>query len=136
MWGLFVVRFAMAMPLQDKITNWLAALLTGQPPPSNIVAFNIGLYETPDGYCAYLSGATKFDASSDDWALEDAYSPSYREFLLPNNQLQVSSWQEALSQVHAALKAALSHSPLSNSVLAHAHAVTVGFDDGDLERVA
>jgi hypothetical protein len=124
------------MPLHDQITNWLAALLIGQPPPPDIVAFNVGLYETPDGYCAYLSGATKFDASSDDWALEDAYSPSQREFLLPNDQLQISSWQDALSQVHAALKVALSLSPLSNSALAHAQAVTVGFDDGDLERVA
>ena len=126
----------MAMPLQDQITNWLAALLTSQPPPSNIVAFNIGLYETPAGYSAYLSGATKFDASSDDWALEDAYSPSQREFPLPNDQLQISNWQDALSQVHAALKLALSRSPLSNSALARAQAVTIGFDDGDLERVA
>jgi len=124
------------MPLNEQISNWLAVLLADQPPPSNIVAFNVGLYETPDGYCAYLSGATKFDASSDDWALEDAYSPNEREFVLPSIQLQISNWQDALSQVHRALKLALSRSPLNNSALARAQAVTVGFDDGDLERVA
>jgi len=123
------------MSLDAQLSNWLGQLLAAQPPPSNIVAFNIGLFETPDGYCAYLSGATRFDASSDNWALEDAYSPSQREFPLPQSLYSFSSWQDALSQVHGALKRALGHAPIKQSPLLHAQAVTVGFDDGDLERV-
>jgi len=124
------------LPLDAQISSWLGQLLAEQPPPSNIVAFNVGLFETPDGYCAYLSGATWFDASSDDWALEDAYSPSQREFPLPNSLYPFSGWQDALSQVQAALKRALGHTPLMQSPLVRAKAVTVGFDDGDLEGVA
>jgi len=124
------------LPRDAQISSWLGQLLAAQPPPSNIVAFNVGLFETTDGYCAYLSGATRFDASSDDWALEDAYSPSQRELPLPNDVYPFSSWQDALSQVQTALKVALGNTPLMQSPLVHAQAVTVGFDDGDLERVA
>jgi hypothetical protein len=123
------------LPLDAHISNWLGQLLTAQPPPSNIVAFNVGLFETPDGYCAYLSGATRFDASSDNWALEDAYSPSQRELPLPNSLYPFSGWRDALSQVQGALKSALGHVQLKQSPLTQAQAVTVGFDDGDLERV-
>jgi hypothetical protein len=128
--------FAMeGLSLDTQISYWLSQLLTAQPPTSNIVAFNVGLFETSEGYCAYLSGATRFDASSDNWALEDAYSPSQREFPLPRSLFPFSGWEDALSQVQGALKLALSHTQLQQSPLAHAQAVTVGFDDGDLERV-
>jgi hypothetical protein len=122
------------LPLDAQISNWLSQLLAAQPPPPNIVAFNVGLFETPDGYCAYLSGATRFDASSDNWALEDAYSPTQRELALPKSIYPFSGWQDALSQVQGALIRALSHT-LKQSPLVQAQAVTVSFDDGDLERV-
>jgi hypothetical protein len=124
------------LPLDAQISNWLGRLLVAQPPPPNIVAFNVGLFETQDGYCAYLSGATRFDASSDNWALEDAYAPSQREFPIPKSLYSFSSWEDALSQVQGAVKRALGHTVLKQSALARAQAVTVGFDDGDLERVA
>ena len=122
------------LPLDQQISSWLQGLLATQPPPANVVAFNVGLFETPSGYSAYLSGATKFDASSDSWALEDVYSPSEREFPLPPGVF--ANWHDVLSQVQVALKSALHRAPLLHSPLARAQAVTVGFDDGDLERVA
>ena len=125
-----------AISLDEQLAVWLSRLLTGQPPSSNVVAFNVGLFETESGYCAYLSGATKFDAESDDWAVEEAYSPSRREFPLPRDVFPFPKWQDALSQISAALKAALVRPELQHSPLAHAQAVTVGFDGGDLERVA
>jgi len=79
---------------------------------------------------------TRFDPASDSWALEDAYSPNQKELPLPNSLYPFSGWQDALSQVQRALKHALDHTLLKQSPLAHAQAVTVGFDDGDLERVA
>ena len=125
-----------ALPLDEQLAVWLGQLLAGQPPSSNIVAFNVGLFQTAGGYCAYLSGSTEFDADSDDWAVQDAYSPSRREFPLPRDVFPFPKWQDALSHVSAALKAALARPELQHSPLARAQAVTVGFDDGDLERVA
>src|SRR3569833_1245082 len=43
-----------AQPLDEQIASWLVRLLAAQPPRADIVAFNVGLFETEDGYCAYL----------------------------------------------------------------------------------
>ena len=99
------------------------------------MAFNVGLFETPEGYCAYLSGARRFDPSSGDWALEDSYSPNQRELSLPNSAFNFSGWVDVSLQVQTAVKRALDEQ-LRQSALTSAQAVTVGFDDGDLERVA
>jgi hypothetical protein len=122
--------------LEKEIAEWLCRLLSDQPPAKNIVAFNVGLFEIEGGYCAYLSGATEYDAASDDWACEEAYKPAEREFPLGKDLFPFPKWDEALVQFQGALKAALGRPELRNSPLSSAVAVTVGFDDGDLERVA
>lgn len=124
-----------SQPFDERIACWLSRLLTDAPPGSDIVAYNVGLFETEEGYCAYLSGSTKFDSTSDSWALEEAYRPSHREFPFPDDILAFPKWQDALSQFQSALSLALKRPELAHSVLARAQAVTVGFDDGDLERV-
>jgi hypothetical protein len=123
------------MELDEQIAVWLAQLLSNEPPAKSIIAFNVGLFETTDGYCAYLSGATKYDAESDDWALEEAYSPSQREFPLPNVIFPFPKWEDALEQFGRALKTALARPELRHSPLLNAEAIAFGFDDGDLQRV-
>jgi hypothetical protein len=45
-------------------------------------------------------------------------------------------WRDVLSQFRSALALAPERPELAHSVLARAQAITTGFDDGDLKRVA
>jgi hypothetical protein len=61
-----------------ELNDWLSRVCKNEKPPERIIAFNIGLFETSDGFCAYLIGSEKFEDSDDDWACEEAFSPSER----------------------------------------------------------
>jgi hypothetical protein len=122
--------------LESDILEWLKRIVEAGAIPSRVVAFNVGLFETPEGFEAYLSGASRYDAADDSWAGEELFTPSERYLPLPAYRYGLTSWETALAAVACALRAALVSPALRDSFFSSAIAVTVGFDDGDLQRVA
>lgn len=121
--------------MRAEIEHWLQAISASVPHTTiGIVAWNIGLYETPNGFGLYLAGSTHFDASDDDWACEPA-------FVLPENHLVVSpdctqlTWQQVEQVVLEVLANWVTSAVFKESVFARAQAITTGFDGGDLHRI-
>ena len=124
----------MARPNPDyEFTAWLTRVCEAETPPESVVAYNIGLFKTPGGYSAYLIGADKYDEEDSDWACEESFTPADRYCPMPAGAFQ--KWEEVHAAIVAATKEFLRSAAGKESFLASAQAVTVGFDDGDLERV-
>jgi len=117
---------------QREFSAWLGRVCRGQQPPPSVKAFNIGLIETTDGYSAYLTGAREYSEDDADWAGDEAFTPHERYFQIPGKW---TGWEQVREAAVEATKAFLASPEGMQSYLAAAQAVTVGFDDGDLERV-
>lgn len=126
----------MSDSLHDSVASWLARVGSSETPPRSVIAFNVGLLQTAEGYSAYLIGSASYDAESDDWACNEAFSPAERYLPLPEAEYPFATWEVALTAVSAAVRSALESPAVRESFLGRAHAITVGFDDGDLQRVA
>lgn len=118
---------------RDVISAWLARVCAAKQPSDSVVAYNVGLFETPKGFTAYLVGADRFDPANGDWACRASFTPKERNRPLPGGEF--TGWEQALAAVVEAVRTFLDSEPGRASFLARAVAVTVGFDDGELVRV-
>jgi hypothetical protein len=118
--------------LQSTFVTWLDQAMK-QPMPLGLVAFNFNLAEAYKKFQVDVIGATRYDPDDSDWVCDEAFASEPRFFDLPNS-IVGSRWQDAqqlISQfVRDYIRAASSSSPLRSAM-----AVTVGFVDGELERV-
>ncbi|MGE5048813.1 MAG: hypothetical protein ACM3PC_09610 [Deltaproteobacteria bacterium] len=119
--------------MTSEIGTWLEEVARDEKPPANIVAYNIGLFESPEGYCAYLSGATRYSEEDPEWARDDTYTPVHRYCVL--GDLGGRDSGEVRRSVVESVRSFLGSPVGGASFLARAQAVTVGFDDGDLVPV-
>lgn len=117
-----------------ELASWLGRVSAKETPPNSVVAYNIGLFETTDGFSAYLIGADAFDQDNADWACEVSFTPEERYFPIPKSAA-ACDWKEVHDAVADAVRMYLSSGDGKKSFLASADAITVGFDDGDLERL-
>jgi len=76
--------------------EWLKRVVQ-EKPPASVIAYNIGLFETPDGYSAYLIGAPTFDEQNGHWACEEVFTPSERYFSISSSESQ--TWNVVLDDV-------------------------------------
>ena len=111
--------------------SWLSEI-DSESIPETIVAVNLGLFETPGGYTAYLTGSCRFDPDDDTWACSDDFVPRAKDFPLTSTFPGVP-WPDVLIAYRRLLESYLAKHP--QSPLHRVAAITVGFDDGDLERV-
>lgn len=81
---------------QADFHAWLGHVCSTERPPSSVVAFNIGLFEAPDGYSAYLAGADHYDEEDSDWVCNETFTPEERYFALSSNELKEESWKSIL----------------------------------------
>jgi hypothetical protein len=126
----------MAKPrFQDAFSGWLERVSRRETPPASVIAYNVGLFESPNGYTAYLCGADHYSDDSSDWACRESFAPKDRYFNLPAQEFKSKGWEEAQEAVITAVKEFLASAQGAQSFLANAQAVTVGFDDGELVRV-
>ena len=119
--------------MTSAIVSWLEEVARDETPPEAIVAYNIGLFRSPEGYCAYLSGAKRYSEDDADWAHDDAYTPSHRYCML--GELGGRDSDEVRRSVVESVRSFLASPAGGASFLARARAVTVGFDDGELVAV-
>jgi hypothetical protein len=119
---------------ETRFCAWLERISKKEKPPKSVVAYNIGLFESTNGYSAYLVGADEYSEEDSDWACDETFTPKERYFLLPD-ETKGQAWQVVLDRVARAAKDFLKTPAGKSSLFAKAKAVTVGFDDGDLTRV-
>lgn len=117
----------------DVIAAWLGRICSTERPPTSVTAYNVGLLETTKGYTAYLIGAERYDEANSDWACREAFTPRERSRPLPSGEFD--GWEQAQAAVVEAVRGFLASPPGQESFLGRAVAVTVGFDDGELQRV-
>jgi hypothetical protein len=120
--------------LSETVEAWLRRVAKAEKPPKEIIAYSIGLFETPDGYSAYLVGTTYYD-DEDDWACDEAFTPTERYLPIARSLCGRKRWQGVLKEAAAAVRRFLETPAGRKSFLGKAEAVAVGFDDGDLIRV-
>jgi hypothetical protein len=116
--------------MTPAIGEWLEEVVRDETPSPAIVAFNIGLFDSPEGYCAYLSGTDVAFEDDPGRASGEAFTPSHWYCVLgePDDR----DWQEVQASVVESVHAFLDSPHGAASFLGKARAVTVGFDDGDL----
>ena len=115
---------------------WLSRISASESPDPQVIAFNIGIFESESGFQAYLCGSTHYSEDDSDWACEEAFTPSERYFPIPAEFASGKGWLEIQSAVVSAANSFFTSSDSRNSFLANAKVVTAGFDDGDLIRIA
>ena len=115
------------------IGEWLSEVVRDERPAPEIVAFNVGLFESPEGFCAYLCGSKTYSEDDSEWACEEDFTPAHRYCVL--GELGGQGWKEVKESVIDSVREFLDSRPGADSFLAKARAVTVGFDDGDLVSV-
>ena len=120
----------------EEFAAWLRRVGQSSPPPEGIAAYNFGLFESEGGYVAYLTGSREYDPEEDDWACREDYVPAEKYFELRDLCAAGADWREAQHEVADMVKRFVQSPDSSGSFLCGASAVAVGFDDGDLERVA
>ena len=118
-----------------SIADWFDRIGRTSPPPVGIVALNIGIFETPNGYTIYLTGSTEYDPDNDDWACREDYSPKERYFELPSEFTSGKDWKEVEEDLKLLIRNILSSDQFANNVLAKTEVFAVGFDDCDLTRL-
>lgn len=116
-----------------ELTRWLSRVVNEERPSASVVAFNVGLFETADGYRVYLMGADSFEEGSGDWACEETFTPRERYLEVPAGAFV--DWKDVQRATAGVMRGFLESDEGRTSFLSGAKAVTVGFDDGDLERV-
>src|SRR5712692_1087276 len=116
-----------------EIGKWLTEIAETESPLARIVAFNIGLFESEEGYTAYLSGSKDYDANNDDWACNEDFVPHNKYFKLRKSSGK--EWQQLESEVVDEVKDFLLSETAKKSFFTNAKAITVGFDDGELVKV-
>lgn len=126
----------MSSSTYNRFVGWLIGINQTDLPPHDIIAFNFGLFENAKGYyTTYLTGSRNFDAGKIDCDYTEDYSPSEKYLdLIEHNSLE-KEWQDVLRDMIDFVKQYMQSPEFSASFLAKAKAITVGFDDGDLERV-
>lgn len=118
--------------MEEKIRNWLTRLNEHNTIPKEIIALNIGIYETANGYCLYMTGSNYFDENDDDWACDAIYKPSDDCLCIPDVNMEWCSFFDKVKEVLANYLSSIKASP--NSIFT-GKIVTTGFDDGELVRI-
>ncbi len=96
----------------------------------SLKAINIGLFQSQGNYTAYLVGSNKYEPDNDDWACNEDFAPSNKYLML---NLEAMEWQTVQQHVIDAVLEILNSG--RQTILNCVPNITVGFDDGDLERV-
>ncbi len=100
--------------------------------PTQIVAFNINIYESP--FNIEIVGSSEFDPDDEDWACNEDWVPENRVISI-SNSIFGSSWETAQENILAMAKHYIKSSSKNAYKLKAAKAFAVGFVDGNLSYV-
>ena len=123
-------------PAHMTFNKWLTEICKKENPSDAIIAYNFGIFETPQGgYTVYLIGSKEFDAEDSDWATNDDFFPDMKYFQMPQSEFRNIKFEIALAKIEGMIKEFMKTETYRKSFFAKAKAITTGFDDGDLIRL-
>lgn len=121
--------------MKEEIVNWLNEIEKQDGiPPSEVVVFNLGLYESDEGFVMYLVGGFEYNEANDDWATLEMPKQDYRYLLLPQ-LVQNKPWMLVLEYAKNTLLELESEGVFNKNILQNCKAITTGFDDGELIKI-
>lgn len=123
------------MKCKEKIVDWLDRMERKSLVPADIVAFHFGLFESEEGYCIYLIGSAQYDEADDDWACNVNFEPEDNSLELTSREVGNMAWEEFQNAVKEIIAAYIVKAPAESMFRIRQRIVTVGFDDGELEKV-
>jgi len=115
--------------------DWLQSICITEKPHKSIIAYNVGIFESVDGYMVYLIGSKEFDEEDSDWATNEDFIPKNKYYRLPKQEFKDMKWDEVQTKIEQMLKDFINSDTFKRSFFSEAKAITTGFDDGDLIRV-
>ncbi|MFA4180761.1 hypothetical protein [Xylanibacter rodentium] len=121
--------------VETRIYDWLTAIDNKETVPSEITAFNIGIFEQDEGYSIYLTGSEEYDADGDDWACDVDFEPANKYLELSGPGIKAMEWQEFQDMIVKIVSDYLDTSANTSTSVFAGRVVMVGFDDGQLVRV-
>ncbi len=121
--------------MKKEIVDWLINMEKQDgTPPDSVIAFNLGLMESDQGFMMYFVGAFEYSEDDDDWACIAPPTKPYRYLRLPD-EVQNKSWETILDLSKVALTELESDGSLNTTLIKNAKAITTGFDDGELIKI-
>ncbi len=121
--------------MKEEIVNWLALIEEKDGiPPAEVVVFNLGIYESDEGYVMYLVGGFEYTEENDGWATLEMPKNDYRYLLLPEH-VQNKPMPLVLEYCKNTLKELEEDGTFRKNILQNATALTTGFDDGELFKI-
>jgi len=121
--------------VETRIYDWLTAIDNKETVPSEITAFNIGIFEQDEGYSIYLTGSEEYDADGDDWACDVDFEPANKYLELSGPGIKAMEWQEFQDMIVKIVSDYLDTSANTSTSVFAGRVVMVEFDDGQLVRV-
>ena len=123
------------MTVKDVIEEWLKKIAAAESMPQDIVAVNIGMFESDNGYGVYMCGFKEYDREDDDWTCKPEYEPREKYLMLAGRGFESMVWETLLHQMILALKEILECGCESVRHFFDGRIVTAGFDEDKLFRV-
>lgn len=121
--------------IKTKVKKWLEGIAMSESLPEEIVAVNIGMFETEGGYALYLCGSEEYDEEDSDWACDPAFELPENYLMFTGRDFESIDWETFLKYVIDALKEILDSGNTAIDNFFGQRIVTAGFDDGDLIRI-
>jgi len=121
---------------QSVFNKWIDGIIEKEHPDSDIIAYNIGIFESTKGYQLYFAGFKKFDANNDDWAVGIGdFCPINNYLSIKTSDFKSKKWEDIQNVTVDLIKNYMLTDSYKNSFLANAVAITTGFDDGELVKI-
>ncbi len=119
--------------LKNKMEEWLQKIAATKTLSNDVIAVNVGLFETDGGYAAYLYASDEYDDEDEDWACGEPMEDSY--LMLTGEPYESVDWETFLSKEVEAMKEILASGNEAIDNFFGARIITTGFDDGNLVRL-
>lgn len=124
-----VIQPAGNRSMQSSFNQWLSGALPKRK-PEMVVAYNFNIAETETQYIVDLIGSREYSPDDEDWACDESWTSRPKIFQIPKQAC--GDWNAAI----VAVKNLVTHFMQEQTTLLNdATAVTVGFVDGNLDRV-
>lgn len=121
--------------IQEKVESWLENINSSEKPNPEIIAFNFGLFESENGFIMYLIGSKEYNGNDDDWTSEIDFEPKSKYFEFPIIVTGNKYWDIILEISKSILTDYCQSEKYEHSIFKNSIAITIGFDDGELERI-
>lgn len=120
--------------MRTKIEHWIKTINEETGCPTDVIALNFGLFESVNGYGIYLIGSKSYDENDDDWACDIDFEPQNKYLMLTHDNVQNMDWKEIQHEVTNIISKYISDKR-NNISLFQNKIITIGFDDGNLEKI-